>query len=127
MADPLMELNPLTRKHRIVLRGGDPVADPSPDYQILSVLAEDPWLGEETPRLGNLIAEFSEQTTVTASALKAAAERRGRLLLETSPQVLTEFEVTSVTQPLEGVLLFTAVYQVPGDPERQNLLMELGT
>ena len=124
MADPQIDFNATTGRHSIRLVNGDPVMDDSPAYEILTMLTEDPgWLMEETPRRGNLLREFETTTRSTPSIMKASLEDRCEPL---KPDVLTDAECTSVTQPADGQLAFILRYTQPGVPVPADLSLEVG-
>lgn len=121
LSDPLMEPNPKTGCHRIVLVNGDPVEADDCAYACLSMLHEDPgWVMEEVPREGNLVEALSETTTRTRGDCKAAVEQRLRHLID--EQVLidarcTDVDVFDVESGGRGVD-FAATIQQPGKSPR---------
>lgn len=124
MNDPQMEFNPATGKHRMVLVNGDLVPTDAPDYEILTMLTEDPgWFMEETPRRGSLVREFEITTRLTPSQMKASLEDRCDPL---KPDVLTDAECVSVTQPADGQLAFQLRYTQPGKPPAEPVSLEVG-
>lgn len=115
MADPVMDYNPVTGKHRIRLVDGDPVLSESPEYAMLSMWYEGAgWAGEETPRRGTLSEEFPETTLTTPFRLKASLEERCQPLVEA--RVIESVTVISVTQPSDSAIAFTAEYRQGGRP-----------
>ncbi len=125
MADPVMDFNERTGKHRIRLVDGDPVPSDGPEYEILTMWTESAgWPMEESPRRGPLNEEFPESTSGTPSALKTSLEERCEPLR--IDRVLDEIICEAVVTPRPGVIVFSARYRRPGRPAERKKL-EMGT
>jgi len=119
-----MDFDATTGRHRIRLVDGDPVLSDLPDYEILTMLTEDPgWYMEETPRRGSLLREFENTTRLTPSQMKASLVDRCDPL---KPDVLVDAECVSVTQPADGQLAFRLQYTQPGKPPGEPADLEVG-
>lgn len=118
LSDPLLEQNPKTGQHRIVLVNGDPVETDDCLYASLSMLCEDPgWMMEETPREGNLVQALAETTLRTRSDTKGAVEQRLRHLIDDGVLVdarCTDIDVEDIETGGRSID-FVALIQKPGE------------
>lgn len=117
LSDPLLEYNPKTGNHRLVLVNGDPVESDDCGYACLSMLCEDPgWLMEETPREGNLVQALAETNRRTRSETKAGVEQRLRHLVDERVLIDATCDSVDVVDLETGGrgVRFSALIQKPG-------------